>query len=324
MGKFAYISPNFTTNPIGMKKSSTSNSAKKMAGYSVMASAFLATATNAQGAVVYHDEVPDFDGAPGDLYDIDLDDDGSTDISLFAFTYMISGYTSGGAHGTSFLNDVFAIPAGGNYVAGVVGAYGYGYPYALDSGAGIADQDFLSFSADPRGYGYLSMAYSRYNVISGVSAQLFYSGYWLGGQTDKFLGVKFDIDGDFHYGWVRVDVGDDNHSFTVKDWAYDDVADADIEAGQTTGGGAAVHNVISENELTAYSFGNTINVIVKDFHAGNATVEVLNLEGKVVYSNSLNMNGMQIELSNAASGNYILYVVADGNASYSKQLFINN
>ncbi|MFI5171028.1 MAG: T9SS type A sorting domain-containing protein [Chitinophagales bacterium] len=308
-----------------MKKDSTNyNSAKKLAGYSVMAGAFLATAGDANALIVYHDEDPDFESTVNELYEIDLDDDGTVDVTLYPFQYVVSGSTTGGLFGTSFVNDVFAIPGSGNYVAGSVGAANYGYPYALDSGSVVDDaQSFLSYSADPRGYGLLSLAYSRNNIIDGVPAQLFYSGNWIGGVDDKFLGVKFDIDGDYHFGWIRMDVGSDNASFTVKDWAYEAVADAGIETGQTTGGVTSIET-IGAGQVTAYSYGNTMSIVVNNLDAKNATVQVSNLEGQIVYSGSLNMSGMQIKLDNVASGNYILHVVTNDNATYTKQLSINN
>lgn len=55
--------------------------------------------------------------------------------------------------------------------------------------------------------------------------------------TDRFLGLRFKIGQNTHYGWVRMDVSA-NPAFltiaaTVKDWAYESVPGAGIHAGDT-------------------------------------------------------------------------------------------
>jgi len=145
-------------------------------------------------------------------------------------------------------------------------------------------------------------------------------GNW-SGKSDKYLGLRLDDGGDSYYGWARRDVEDNNHEFTIKDYAVQGTADVAIEAGQT---GTAVHNVIQSSELTAYSFNNTISVVVKDLKTTGASVKVYNMSGQVVYTNNLDMNGMTITLSNAATGNYTLQVVTDEDGVYTKQLYIQN
>lgn len=51
-----------------------------------------------------------------------------------------------------------------------------------------------------------------------------------------FAGFHFDIGGNTHYGWMRIDTnatGGGTGYLTLVDWAYNDVADAPIDAGQT-------------------------------------------------------------------------------------------
>jgi len=58
---------------------------------------------------------------------------------------------------------------------------------------------------------------------------------WLG-QTNKFIGVKFMIGANTYYGWIRITVSGTN-VVTVVDWAYNDIADGTIAAGDMGGGG---------------------------------------------------------------------------------------
>ena len=59
-------------------------------------------------------------------------------------------------------------------------------------------------------------------------------GLWPG-QGQKFMGVKFKIGENIHYGWVRLSVAADCQSFIVYDYAYEGIAGRGIKAGQTEG-----------------------------------------------------------------------------------------
>jgi hypothetical protein len=51
------------------------------------------------------------------------------------------------------------------------------------------------------------------------------------GQGERFLGLAFYIDGQLHYGWARCTLANDFSTLTIHDFAYQDVADAPILAG---------------------------------------------------------------------------------------------
>lgn len=58
-------------------------------------------------------------------------------------------------------------------------------------------------------------------------------GQWLG-VTDRYLGVKFTIKGEVHYGWARLTVGKRISHVVLTGYAYETVANKPIKAGQTT------------------------------------------------------------------------------------------
>jgi hypothetical protein len=69
-------------------------------------------------------------------------------------------------------------------------------------------------------------------------------GPWAGkgqGVSDRYLGLKFVIDGEVHYGWARFSVTVEHHrqyddvSGTLAGYAYETVPDKPIIAGQITG-----------------------------------------------------------------------------------------
>ncbi len=49
--------------------------------------------------------------------------------------------------------------------------------------------------------------------------------------SGKYIGVRFDIGGNTHYGWIQVNVPGVPDSATITGYAYQDTADAQITAG---------------------------------------------------------------------------------------------
>ena len=51
------------------------------------------------------------------------------------------------------------------------------------------------------------------------------------GQSGKYLGVRFKIGDDIHFGWVQVDVNADANQATINGYGYQDVPGATAHAG---------------------------------------------------------------------------------------------
>lgn len=81
-------------------------------------------------------------------------------------------------------------------------------------------------------------------LFNGVGSQYSDLGAWVGtgkGVTDRYLGLKFVVRGEVHYGWARLSVTlghyrqFDDVSGTLTGYAYETVPDKPIIAGQITG-----------------------------------------------------------------------------------------
>jgi hypothetical protein len=61
-------------------------------------------------------------------------------------------------------------------------------------------------------------------------------GYWRNA-TNKYVGVRFLISGQTHYGWVRITVSDagNGYNLNITGFAYETIANQAITAGQTSG-----------------------------------------------------------------------------------------
>ncbi len=108
--------------------------------------------------------------------------------------------------------------ASGNEVLGSISGVEFFTPFALNAEAPINGTETV-WNGTMNG-GSLTLAWA--------SAY----GNWAAGATDKYLGLKFDISGATHYGWLRLDTEAGATSFIVKDYAYNTVADEGLAAGE--------------------------------------------------------------------------------------------
>jgi hypothetical protein len=81
----------------------------------------------------------------------------------------------------------------------------------------------LSWSAD-------EVKTALLNVSETATTRTF-SGEWLG-KKDKYLGLRFLIDGKTHYGWLRISHNLNEAKLAIKDYAYNKTAGQPIKAGE--------------------------------------------------------------------------------------------
>jgi len=88
-----------------------------------------------------------------------------------------------------------------------------------------------------------------------------YKGQWANdgkGISDRYVGVKFDIGGDTHFGWIRLNVkldekGDPKFATKVTGYAYETTPNKPIVAGKTHGDGATLSRLAQgASGLTAW------------------------------------------------------------------------
>lgn len=170
----------------------------------------LALAAPAEGKIVYtptHHTI-----THGGSFKLDLNHDGITDFTLQG-RFMTNCST--------FVSALSAIPAAkGNGADGWTGFQPYAF--ALKSGARIGAADYFpgklmaSVDAGPGG--------------------VYYPGSWKN-VKNRYLGLRFKIKGEDHYGWARlnVEVGNFKVTGTLTGYAYETIPNKSIIAGQTKG-----------------------------------------------------------------------------------------
>ena len=184
----------------------------KLKSYSALSGALLLASNAADaGCVVYTDINPDqsFSGN-GVFKDIDLNNDGLFDarVSMTTSSTSYIYYSWWGGQQLRRRSST-RVNAAGIAPAGVAGPGSYSAS-AFNFGANIN----AAPNWNNNWSGYKRMAFAQ--TSNGWS---YSGGPWLNA-TDKYLGVRFPIAGQTHFGWVRMDVDIPNSTFVVKDYAH--------------------------------------------------------------------------------------------------------
>ena len=190
-----------------MSKTST-----QIKNYSKMAAVILSSSSVGNAAIIYTDIVPDTTlSTDGSVYNIDLNNDNIQDFSVSLD--IDSAYQSAGFQNVS----------GNNYVSSG------GDVRVLSAGITISSSIYSSsYWGSDLGTG----AYKDNLGFLGINSSST-NGPWQGGQSNKFVGVRFDISGSTHFGWIRLSIPIGFGSVTVHDYAYESVAGVSIVTGDT-------------------------------------------------------------------------------------------
>lgn len=281
-----------------MSENSTLN--KKLKAYSAVAGAIVAASTSADAQVVYTDVNPDTTvNTVNGAYMLDLNNDGTVDFALSYVQVPITFNTTGG--GTAVYTYDVIVAAGNNATTNQVDTAttqspaNPGFPQSDSHGAGFSvNSGGLWFA----GYG---TGYTHFLAAASTALPATYNwGNW-NGAVDQYLALKFDIGGQTHYGWVRLDVAQNANSFTVKDYAYDSTANTPSVTGVVNaiatveGNGVAVSQV---NDVVRVDLGTTTG----------ADVVITDLSGRTVMGSHIENGTADFDLTGQASGIYLVSV----------------
>ncbi len=213
------------------KINSSQSIAKRLSAYSAVAAGTVAATGNANAAEVVWD-IPD------------LTSTSNAEIVLFD---MVSGkavikgaevldgegefqlYQGGSDAG--FIGQAPSITTGG--FAGLVDGSGYTVVSQLAGGASVSeDLTFGAYSSAPSNWAYLADGYG---------------GGFANGQTGV-VGLKFELNGETHYGWAEVTRAVAGDSFTLNSFGYNDTPDA---ASVVPGGGEVKITTLDVSDGTA-------------------------------------------------------------------------
>jgi hypothetical protein len=215
--------------------------------YSVAATAagvtMLALAQPAAAEVVVHGtNIPFTRVVDGNFsVSLDINHDGIADFlfSLSSFAYHAN---------FAILN---VTPLTGGAVVGAAGSRG-SYASALTRGAKIGPSAHFS----SKGRATIERSYGQFFSSRSSRTRHTY-GKWSGNSANRYLGVKFLIDGATHYGWIRITVDSTRApiSATITAYAYETAANKRILAGIPAGGSADIQAQPKAESLGQPSLG---------------------------------------------------------------------
>jgi hypothetical protein len=205
-------------------------------------------------SVSYHDIDPDkpLFAPEGQVlrYDIDLDNDGTIDFYFKHFNMgeswnHIEAYTMVGQSGEilSNGNNVPMMVAQGEDIDGVSGSW-------------------------------------HCTSSSSSSSAMFMESLWAG-KGIGYLGLRFKIENQWHYAWVKIKVEADKSGFTIYDYAYETEPDVAIIAGDI--GTSVIEDEVDANYEIIVS-GN--NLIINSKSVTKNQIEIYDLVGNRIVSES--------------------------------------
>lgn len=197
---------------------------KRMLAYAAAASAtgvgILALTQPAEARIVYTPAHVRLDAHTNSFYNLDLNHDGVTDFTLYHNTFQspTSGYFSSGmtvsANSQKKSNGIVGKIISSRSCAAV-----------LKAGEKVGPSDRFVFGA------LMGRAY-------GFTGQTAFFGPWAHksrGVRDRYLGLKFLINGKSHYGWARIGVSGYPFTEILTGYAYETIPGKAIIAGATDG-----------------------------------------------------------------------------------------
>jgi hypothetical protein len=276
-----------------MKKSSSD----KLKMYSALAGTAIASSAGAQ--VVFTDINPDTVLHDTIFYNLDLNGDATPDFKFLTDTLQGSSMIANFA-------DVNIVGANTDAILGSLYYNTYPFPFQLNNGDSIlpANPNWNSY-AQNSGLGYLG-AFFPPNINYGN---------WNGVQ-DKYIGLRIDVAGQFHYGWARLSVSPHADTITIKEYAYNQTPNQYIVAGYVAG--VPLHP--NATGINVHSFENAVFVHTPTPQNGG-TISVYNVNGQLIREEEITSGEMRIEMNDQPTGMYVVQV-RQGELETSQKIYL--
>jgi len=299
----------------------TPNRYQKLKAYSLFSTAFLFNGPSGFSQVVYVDIDPDIIlDTPGEQFTLDIDGNGTDDISFFNSSFDFYIVTPWWSYWTRqdlvvYLPDEKLDLAGLKHYV-YYWSQNFYYPYALSNSEIISDD--LQFNDAS-----FQLLAERTFYNAGEGTNHCFNCYWYNYFTDesvnKYLGFKLKDDGgDFHYGWMRCDVLDEGRTMIIKDYAYELTPDNPIVAGDTA---HYVGLLTQEEKIEPIVYCENKKVFISNLDK-NYDVSIYNLNGGIIINKEVKTGSVEFDLQNVATGAYLV-VFKNEKGIHSKTIIIN-
>jgi hypothetical protein len=132
-----------------------------------------------------------------------------------------------------------------------------------------------------------------------------YSSLWRG-LKDKYAGLKFKINGEYYFGWARMDVDSSSKSLTLKDYAYYDEAEKPIRAGSVK---VSLPDDNPMKNIRVYSTAGVIKIETPVNENINGTIILSDINGMELKSVIVkNLKNIELNAQELPGGLYIVNI----------------
>lgn len=256
---------------------------KRLVRYSALSVAIVGV-LDVSGQIMYTDVDPDVGG----VQLLDLDTDTNIDFVLLQDSF---GMPPNPAVRMFPVQSVYgpgnAVLASAAYVTSM---FSFVYPYAMNFNDPISSNPAWNSN-----YQYMDLqygnCYTNSNWCNGV-----------GVANDKYIGLRFFIGANTHYGWARLSVTDASN-WLLKDYAYEQTPGMGIAAGDT-GVLGLEDNTLNNVKIVA------LNKSIGLYNlTGNTNYNLFSISGQSVLKGSIDNDTYVIEANTVATGVYIIELV---------------
>ena len=141
-----------------------------------------------------------------------------------------------------------------------------------------------------------------------------------GSNTDGYIGVRHFKNGSYYYAWVDMDF---NSLMRIDSYGYDTVAGSPLTAGQCTTTATPIQS-LSKIDVELYNYGNIMQVNLSNYaQIEEARLQVVNLSGQVMYTESLLSDNNTINLTGLQKGIYLVAIENKAGLVSKKKIFVN-
>ncbi len=280
--------------------------------YALLLFAFIAT--QAQAQIIYTDVVPNATYSDnGDTCHLDLDNNGSADYLLIRQDVP---YSCGFCPPVPTPEQrVLIVPLATNVVADTVIGWGGNWPQCLSNGRGIGANLSWSVTNHKIRYTQPGGGCGMNNCVPPPLVTWGYVWYFNPG-SPRYLGLRFDIAGEIHYGWARLSVPSPT-SFTLFDYAYNSVPDEEIAAGDEGSISTGItSSALRGMQVAPNPFSSALSISVPTGTTGAVSCRVLSLQGQAVITRTAaatsGPSSITLDLASLAPGTYLLEMQTGG------------
>jgi hypothetical protein len=134
---------------------------------------------------------------------------------------------------------------------------------------------------------------------------IYIRGAWPG-SSDKYFAVRFKVNTQTYYGWIKASMPEDESSVTIKGFAYENVAGQPIKAGDISTG---ISEYKPENDISVFVDGRDIVVRFSGNFEPCASITLYSVTGCLLKNLNVDNKSNLIDMSAFSPGVYFLKIV---------------